>query len=104
MNKRLHQVYVGSFFFVGTVVLVLLAINGYKYYSTPLEERFFNPNHTVLKPSGNLGHGFGIIGTLMMIVGVSVYMIRRCLPKCHFIGEGVNKSFLPFVNLVYFTL
>lgn len=104
MNKRLHQIYVGSFFFVGTVVLVLLAINGYEYYSTLLEERFFNPNHTVLKPSGNLGQGFGIIGRLMMIVCVSVYMIRRCFPKCHFIGEGVNKSFLSFLNPVYLIL
>ncbi|MCH7770012.1 MAG: hypothetical protein IIA49_03205 [Bacteroidetes bacterium] len=97
MNKRLHQIYIGSFFFVGSVVLVLLAINGYEYYSTPLEERFFNPDHTALKPSGGWGLGFGIVGTLMMIVGVSVYMIRRCFPKSRFIGEGVNKSFLPFL-------
>jgi len=104
MNKRLHQIYVGSFFFVGTVVLVLLAINGYEYYSTPLEERFFNLNHAALKPGGNLGYGFGIVGTLMMIVGVSVYMIRRCFPKSRFIGQGVNKSFLPFLNPVYLIL
>jgi len=100
MNKRLHQIYIGSFFFVGTVVLVFLAINSYEYYSTPLEERFFNQNHSALKPSGSWGHGFGIVGTLMMIVGVSVYLIRRCFPKCHFIGEGVNKSFPPFLNPV----
>ena len=31
----------------------------------------------VLKPSGILGHGFGIIGTLMMIVGVAIYMFRK---------------------------
>lgn len=77
MNKKLHRIYVGSFFVVGVAVLVLLAINGYQYYSTPIEERFFNPSHAALKPSGNWGHGFGIIGTLMMIFGVAIYMIRK---------------------------
>ena len=77
MNKKLHIIYIGSFFLVGTIVLVLLAINGYQYYSTPIEERFFDPAHTSLKPSGVLGHGFGIIGTLMMIVGVGIYMFRK---------------------------
>jgi hypothetical protein len=77
MNKSLHKIYVGSFFTVGAAVLILLAINGYGYYSKPLEERFFDTQHTLLKPSGDWGHGFGIIGTLMMILGVSIYMIRK---------------------------
>ncbi|MBK7630712.1 MAG: hypothetical protein IPJ23_08415 [Ignavibacteriales bacterium] len=77
MNKKLHIIYVGSFFLVGTVVLILLAINGYQYYLLPIEERFFDPSHATLKPSGNWGHGFGIIGTLMMIFGVAIYMFRK---------------------------
>ncbi|MCW9065251.1 MAG: hypothetical protein OQJ78_03070 [Ignavibacteriaceae bacterium] len=77
MNKSLHKIYVGSFFAVGAAVLLLLAINGYEYYSKPLEERFFDSQHNLLKPSGDWGHGFGIIGTLMMILGVSIYMIRK---------------------------
>lgn len=77
MNKKLHLIYVGSFFVVGIAVLILLGINGYRYYTTPIEERFFDPAHASLKPSGNWGHGFGIIGTLMMIFGVAVYMIRK---------------------------
>lgn len=77
MNKTLHKLYIGSFFTVGIAVTVILAFNGYQYYSTPLEERFFDPSHAALKPSGSWGHGFGIIGTLMMIAGVSIYMIRK---------------------------
>lgn len=77
MNKKLHIIYVGSFFLVGTIVLILLGINGYQYYSLPIEERFFNPSHATLKPSGNWGHGFGIIGTIMMIFGVAIYMFRK---------------------------
>jgi hypothetical protein len=77
LNKNLHNIYVGLFFTVGAIVVIVLAINGYNYYTTPLEERFFNAQHGNLKPSGAWGHGFGIIGTLMMIAGVSIYMIRK---------------------------
>lgn len=77
MNPRTHKIYVTSFFVIGILVTLLLAVNGYQYYSTPLEERFFQSQNAMLKPSGIWGHGFGIIGSLMMIIGVSVYMIRK---------------------------
>ncbi len=94
MNKTVHKIYVGLFLVVGISVTILLAIYGFDYYTTPLEERFFNANHNLLKPSGALGHGFGIIGTLMMIVGVSVYMIRKRYRK--FFNIGYLKHWLEF--------
>jgi len=94
MNKTLHKIYVGFFLVVGISVTILLAINGYDYYTTPLEERFFNASHSALKPSGAWGHGFGIIGTLMMIVGVSVYMIRKRYRR--FFNFGYLKHWLEF--------
>jgi len=94
MNKTLHKIYVGLFLIVGISVTILLAIYGFDYYNTPLEERFFNPAHNLLKPSGALGHGFGIIGTLMMIIGVSVYMIRKRYRK--FFNIGYLKHWLEF--------
>jgi hypothetical protein len=50
---------------------------GFSYYRLPIEERFFHPDHPILKPSGDWGHGLGIIGSVFMIIGVSVYMIRK---------------------------
>jgi len=94
MNKKLHLIYIGSFFIVGIAVLILLAINGYQYYSIPIEERFFDPSHTTLKPSGTWGHGFGIIGTLMMIFGVAIYMIRKRAKSL--IRLGYLKHWLEF--------
>jgi len=94
MNKTLHKYYVGLFLVVGISTTILLGINGYQYYSTPLEERFFSPDHVLLKPSGAWGHGFGIIGTLMMIVGVSVYMIRKRYRR--FFNIGYLKHWLEF--------
>jgi len=94
MNKTLHKFYVGSFFVVGIAVLILLAINGYEYYNTSLEERFFNPKHESLKPSGTIGHGIGIIGTVMMIVGVAAYMIRKRVRRLF--NFGYLKHWLEF--------
>jgi len=94
MNKTFHKIYVGLFLVVGISVTILLAINGYQYYTTPLEERFFSPDHISLKPSGTWGHGFGIIGTLMMIVGVGVYMLRKRYRK--FFNVGYLKHWLEF--------
>lgn len=50
---------------------------GASYYSTSLEERFYHPAHTQLKPSGIYGHGLGIVGTLLILIGVFGYMIRK---------------------------
>ena len=94
MNKTLHKIYVVSFFVIGVAVTILLAINGFEYYNTPIEERFFTPGHDTLKPSGVLGHGFGIVGTLMMIVGVTSYMIRKRYRKLF--NVGYLKHWLEF--------
>lgn len=94
MNKSLHRIYVVLFIIVGTGVTLLLGVYGYQYYTTPLEERFFDPNYNLLKPSGVLGHGFGIIGSLMMIFGVAIYMIRKRVRR--FFNLGFLKHWLEF--------
>jgi hypothetical protein len=77
MNKTLHSIYVGSFFVVGILSTFLLIVNGYQYYATPLVDRFFNPQNSLLQPSGFIGEGLGVVGSIMMIVGVAVYMVRK---------------------------
>lgn len=77
MNQTWHRVYVISFIVVSISVTLLLGINGYQYYTTPLETRFFQSQYQLLRPSGLWGHAFGIIGSLMMIFGVALYMIRK---------------------------
>lgn len=51
MNKTLHKLCISLFFLIGISVTVLLAVNGYSYYSTSIEERFFHQSHNTLKPS-----------------------------------------------------
>lgn len=94
MSKTLHAVYISLFFIVGILSVVLLTVNGFNYYITPLDERFFAANHEMLKPSGIIGHGLGIVGSLMMVLGVAVYMIRKRVRK--FVGLGLLKHWLEF--------
>ena len=93
MNKSLHRIYIILFFVVGIGAILLFGINGYQYYSTPIEERVFLAQHAALKPSGLWGHGFGIIGSLMMIIGVALYMIRK---RTKFMNFGFLKHWLEF--------
>jgi hypothetical protein len=94
MNKITHRIYIGSFFAIGIVATVFLLINGYHYYSTPVEDRFFLPQHISLKPSGIFGHGIGILGSFMMIVGVAVYIARKRVRR--FNNFGTLKHWLEF--------
>jgi hypothetical protein len=94
MTKTAHKFYVGSFLIISIISTALLAIYGFQYYSAPIEERFFLSTHALFKPSGFLGHGIGILGSLMMIFGVAIYMIRKRSKL--FIHLGVLKNWLEF--------
>ena len=94
MNKTVHRFYIGSFFIIGIAATVLLALYGFHYYTSQVEERYFQPHHLLLKPSGIVGHGIGILGSLMMIVGVAFYMIRKRGRRFHSIG--ILKYWLEF--------
>lgn len=86
MVKKIHTLIISIYFSVGIFALLYFLINGWDYYKLPLEDRVFHPKHFNLKPSGLIGHGLGIIGSLMMIIGVSSYMIRKRWRKLHRLG------------------
>jgi len=94
MKKIAEKIYVYLLFLVGVVLFILILKEGLSYYSLPLTKRFFSPLHNLLKPSGKLGHAYGIIGSLMMIVGVGAYMIRKRSRK--FARLGKLKYWLEF--------
>jgi hypothetical protein len=59
-----------------------------------MEERVYHPDHSVFKPSGILGHGLGIFGTLLVIIGVGSYMARK---RYRFLSRlGILKHWLEF--------
>ena len=89
-----HRVYVFILSIIVLLTLVFLLYFGYGYYRLPLEERFFNQGHTLLKPGGVWGHGFGIIGSVLMIIGIISYMVRK---RSRFLSRfGLLKNWLEF--------
>ncbi|MFN8208896.1 MAG: hypothetical protein U0T82_16035 [Bacteroidales bacterium] len=77
MKGRTHKILLGIYILVVALVLCIIVYSGASYYSTSMEERFFHPLHENFKPSGLFGHGFGIIGSFLMLAGVSLYMSRK---------------------------
>ncbi len=60
------------------VLLALIPfVQGFAYYLSPLSERPYMLLHDAFKPSGIIGQGLGILGSLMMLVGVGSYMARK---------------------------
>ena len=77
MSPRSHRIYIGVLVSIVVATFFYLCYAGYSYCTTSLEERFYHPDHAALKPSGVLGHGLGIVGTLLILIGVFGYMIRK---------------------------
>ncbi len=77
MSKTAHRIFIYMMVAVVFVALIALINGGFSYYNLALEERVYHQDHLLLKPSGLLGHGLGIAGTLLIIIGVSSYMARK---------------------------
>jgi len=77
MNKHLHTAYIFLMVSITVIISVYLFYIGLSYYTTSLEERFYHNDHQLLKPNGLYGHGLGIIGTLLILIGVFGYMARK---------------------------
>lgn len=68
----------GAFLLVIWLTVAILAVQlGADYYRMPIAERPFTDAHELLKPSGLVGHGYGIAGMLMMLIGVMLYSARK---------------------------
>ncbi len=77
MSKTTHIIYLIFLSLIVLTALVTIAWIGFPYYKLGVEERPFHPSYALLKPSGIWGHGLGIIGSLLMMVGVGFYMARK---------------------------
>ena len=83
----------GERIYLAALTLVWLAVagaswyGGHQYYRLPLQERPYSELHDLYKPSGLLGHGMGVVGSLMMIVGVCIYSLRKRVHALHRLGK-----------------
>ncbi|MDB4584160.1 hypothetical protein N9164_13480, partial [Draconibacterium sp.] len=77
MSPVSHRIYILSLVLITLVVFIYFGIYGANYYLTDFEQRFFHHQYEKLKPSGFIGHGAGMFGSLFMIIGVFGYMARK---------------------------
>jgi len=94
MSKAAHFIYVFVMAIIVVAITAIIVYYGFSYYATGLEQRFFDPVHPTLKPSGTIGHGLGIAGSLLMMIGVFSYMTRKRMRWLSRIG--VLKHWLEF--------
>lgn len=94
MTKTSHRVYLSTLTSIVVIVTIYLFYRGLPYYKTSIEERFYHADYKILKPSGLLGQGLGIVGTLLILIGVFGYQARKYIKSLSKIG--VLKHWLEF--------
>lgn len=67
--------------FVLVVLWIVVAgsalVAGLDYYLLPMDQRAYSDLAPIFSPTGVVGHGFGIVGTAMILIGVVGYMARK---------------------------
>ena len=94
MTRFIHRLYLSIYVIIVLTAFIVLGLVGISYYNLPIEERYFHPDYALLKPSGLLGHGLGIVGTMLILIGVFSYMARKRFKR--FSHIGVLKYWLEF--------
>jgi hypothetical protein len=94
MSSTAHRIFLSILVSVTFIAFIALIYNGLPYYKLSLDERVYHPDHALLKPSGIIGHGIGIAGSLFMIIGMISYMVRKRYRA--FSRIGLLKHWLEF--------
>src|SRR5688572_14393069 len=64
---------------LGLLLLALtvhLAREGWTFYQLSLEDRVEHPDFRRLRPSGNVGNGYGFVAAALVVLNLS-YLVRR---------------------------
>ncbi len=94
MSETAHKLYISVLVTIVFLTFIFLVYRGMSYYTLNIEERVYSPDHAILKPSGIIGHGIGIAGSLCMIIGMVSYMVRKRYRA--FSRMGSLKNWLEF--------
>jgi len=61
----------------GVALWVLVGLDGWAYYTTPLAVRGYSPAHRMLRPSGPVGQTLGVAGAALMLVPFAYMAYKR---------------------------
>ena len=90
----MHKAFLFFLFLLAILSAVIIGVRGASYYAASEQDRPFHPQYDSLKPSGFEGHGYGIVGTAMITLGVVMYSSRKRLRALA--GLGRISYFLEF--------
>lgn len=94
MNNTIHRLFLFFLFFLAILSISTILVRNINYYVLPDEERPFHERYDQLKPSGVESLGYGVIGTAMIIIGVTSYSSRKRIRALNQVGK--IKYFLEF--------
>jgi len=94
MKDFAHQVFFWFLFLIASVTIVAIGLRNFDFYTLSFAERPFHERYDDLKPSGYESHGYGIVGSSMIIFGVSMYSSRKRIRALR--NFGSIKYFLEF--------
>jgi hypothetical protein len=94
MTRFVHRSINTLYLLIIIATFGILEYIGYFYYRLPEGLRPFDKLYELLKPSGLVGHGLGIIGSFIMLFGLFSYMARKRVKI--FSRWGILKYWLEF--------
>jgi hypothetical protein len=75
-EDRIHGVILGVLTLVVAAAVAWVLWQGLDFYRTPLDERPHHEDFRALRPAGRIGHGLGIVGSVMVVV-LLLYSLRK---------------------------
>ncbi len=72
-------------YLAGAAVVAGALWRGWDYYATPLAERPHHALHRELRPGGATAHGYGVVGSLLMLL-MLLYSARKRSPRLARLG------------------
>jgi hypothetical protein len=73
---NINKIFFAILYVVGFIIYINLLYDGASFYLTPLKDRPHSEEYRALRPAGIEGHGYGVIGSAMMILMMS-YSLRK---------------------------
>ena len=80
-RERSYAPWLTLFILVGLAAYLLW--RGHGYYSASLDARFDHPEGRELRAAGTIGHGYGIVGTVLILTNL-LYLVRRRFSRFSF--------------------
>lgn len=85
-SSKIHAAVLAVFTLVVALVVGWTIWNGWGYFTTPLAERPHHPEFRQFRAAGTVGHGLGIVGSLMVVL-LLLYSLRKRLRALQRAGD-----------------